>query len=456
MRVVICGGGNVGLGIAQHLAEDYEIVFIDNNPEVVAELAEKLDTQVILGDASDINVLLEANCEGAEAIIAVTTRDTTNIIITQLAHTFFKSAARIARIRLTSEQEALWNAYEKQYAPIDVIISPEHTTTQEILRHIKATFALKILPLEQSKLHVLSISVGERSPFRDVSLKKLDSITKPLTTCIIRIERNGEAIFPHEHEIIQRGDIVYFLLPTDQLQLLGEIAGHKESAGQKIIIFGGGAVGTVVAQEIERIYPQTVCTIVETERARTQQLAKAPRKTLVLEGDALDDNIMEEAGVAYADNVIAVTDDDKVNILSSLLAKKHGARGTVTLVKRERYISLVHALGIERAINPSVLIISSILKYIKKHYILSVQTLGQGFPYNILEVKIGSHASALGMSVQELNLPGELIVVAIVRGETVTFPQKEHTFQPYDVVVLVTDRLQNARIKSYFQSPDSA
>ena len=459
MKVIICGAGHVGLSIAQYLEHDYDVSLIDDSAEVLAEVAEKIDVKTILGSSADPEILAKANAQDADILIAVTSLDETNIVTCQMAHQLFNVNLKIARLRnVFYTSHASSQAYRDHYMPIDVIISPEEEIAQAISRHLQVPFAFDVFDLtcggKGAGLKILGIKMPPKSLFLFTKIRHFEQIFPDFQLSVLRILRGQEVITPSEEDELQPEDEAYLLFPTDQLELVVDTLGLKDEHSHQLLIVGGGRVGLKLALEIEKSHPSISSTLIEYNKAQTHQLVSQLTSTLVLQGDALDSQILQEAGVEFADTVVAVTNDDKVNILSSLLAKRHGARRAVTLVSRKDYIPLLLSLGIDKTLSPSHLTISLILQRVRKGSIRRTHSLSEQAG-EVMEVELHPMAQGVGISLHEINSRKDLQVNAIIRQGKILFPQKfssvgEGVLKEKDLLVITTTRTGYKTFKRLF------
>ncbi len=451
MRIIICGGGHVGLGIAQYLEGEYEITLIDTSPAVLAEASEKVDLQTILGNSADPETLKRANAGTAGILISVTGTDEINIVTCQMAHAIFNVPLKIARLRNPHYTQSVWSeTYRTAYLPIDAMISPEEEVAAAIIRHLQFPFASEVFDLADQKLQIIGIKVPFKSPLLFTPIQHFDTLFPDLKLAVLRIIRNKTILLPEEKDEFLPEDEVYFLVPTTSTPHLIEALGYKEEQNYRLLIFGGGRVGLRLAEEVESRYPSVSCTLIEYQKKQTRHLVNHLSNTLVLQGDALDDHILKEAGIESVNTVVAVTNDDKVNILGSLLAKRSGARRAVTLVNRKTYISLMFSLGIDKILSPSTLTISLILQRVRKGYVQMVHSLGERMG-EIMEIDVDPTSYAVGLPLSEINSRKEMWISVVIRRNQILFPDPKFVLEVQDRVVLTITRNGHKRLRRFFE-----
>jgi trk system potassium uptake protein TrkA len=451
LKIIICGGGHVGLSIAQYLEGEYEITLIDTSAAVLSEASEKVDLQTILGNAADPETLERAGAANASILIAVTGVDEINIVTCQMAHAIFNVNLKIARLRNICYSASKWSAaYRDAHLPIDVMISPEEEVAAAISRHLQVPFAFEVLSLGSGKLQVLGVKIPPKSPIFFTPLHHFETLFPDLQLSVLRVLRDKEVITLAAQDELLPGDEAYFLFPQNQLNRFIETVGFKDEQNHRLLIVGGGRVGLRLAAEIEKTYPLISCTLIEYEKNQTRHLVSQLNNTLVLQGDALDNQLLQEAGIESVDTFVAVTNDDKVNILGSLLAKRKGARRAVTLVNRRDYMSLMVSLGIDKILSPSNLTISLILQRVRKGYIQVVHSLGERVG-EIMEIDLYPTAYAVGQTLAEVNHRKDLWVSAIIRHDEIILSRPDLVLQAHDTVILTLTRNGYKRLKRFFE-----
>ncbi len=439
MKVIVCGAGQVGFNIAKQLAAEHnDVTVIDQSPELVKKINEQLDVKSIIGHASRPDVLAQAGAADAEMIVAVTQTDEVNMMVCQVAHSLFEVPTRIARVRSQEYLRPEWsNLFSRDHMPIDVIISPEIEIARAVTRRLRAPGAINMIPFADDSVRVVGVLIDEGCPLIDTPLRQLTELFPGLHIRIMGIIRGDKIRVPHGDEEISIGDEVYFAVETGHMDRAMSAFGHEEKEAHRVIILGGGSVGLFLAQQIEEEHPGVSLKIIESDERRAQELAQHVSKSVVLLGSALDSEILEEANVRTADTVIAVTDDDEVNILASLLAKRQGCRRAITLINDTAYGPLITSLGIDVVVDPRAITVSGILQYVRRGRIRSVHSLRDGMA-ELIEGDALETSSLVGVPLRNVKVPEGIVVGAIVRGKEVIIPRGSTVIEPDDRVILFT------------------
>jgi trk system potassium uptake protein len=437
MKIFICGAGQVGFNIARHLTkEGNDVVVIDTSPDLIRRINDNLDAQGVVGHASRPDVLERAGIADADMIIAVTHTDEVNMVACQVAHSLFEVPIKIARVRQQSYLDPAWsNLFSREHLPIDVIISPEVEVARAIIRRLKVPGSFETIPLADDKVRLLGVRCDMHCPLINTPIKQLTQLFPELNIVIVGLLRNDQPVRLSGEDELRIGDDVYFVVETTQVTRAMAAFGYEEPEARRILICGGGNIALLLAQEIEAAEAGISIKIIEADAERAATVAGMLSGTIVLHGDVLDPEILEEANVASTDTVVAVTDDDETNILASLLAKRHGAHRAITLLNKSTYEPLTTMLGIDVVVSPRNITASTILQHVRRGRIHAVHTIREGFG-ELIEAEALETSSLVGAPLRDINLPAGVMIGAIVRDGQVISPRGNTVVQNKDRVVL--------------------
>ena len=365
MRVIICGAGQVGYGIAERLAaERNDVSVIDTSPELIRAIRDTLDVRGFVGHGAHPDLLAAAGAQQADMIIAVTLYDEVNMVACQVAHSLFNVPTKIARIRAQSYlQSHYMDLFSRDHMPIDVIISPELEVGEMVLRRIALPGATDVVRFADSNIVMIAIECLEECPVINTPLAQLSELFPDLPSTVVGVLRNGRLFIPHSADQLIAGDLAYVVTTKEQVRRTLGLFGHEEQEATKIVIAGGGNIGLYVARTIEQRKSKSRVKIIEQGRERAVAIADELRRTVVLNGSALDQKLLMEADVPEADLMVALTNDDQVNILSSVMAKRLGCKASLTLINNPTYQDFVKTLGIDAHVNPRNVTISKVLQH---------------------------------------------------------------------------------------------
>ncbi|MFZ5791953.1 MAG: Trk system potassium transporter TrkA [Pseudomonadota bacterium] len=437
MKVIICGAGQVGFNIARYLSrEENDITVIDVEPSLIERISDTLDVRGVVGYAAHPDVLEQAGARDADLLIAVTHYDEVNMVACQVAHALFEVPRKIARVRAQSYLQAGYaELFNRQNMAIDEIISPEIEVARAIGRRLEIPGAFDAIPLSDGRITLVGVRCHAECPVIDTPLRHLTELFPDLAMAVVAIQRNERKIVPTADDQMLVGDEVYFVADSRHLKRALSAFGHEEPEARRLIIVGGGHIGQFLAETLESEEPNIEAKLIEIDRRRAEQVAQSLARTIVIQGDALDPDILAEANVRATETIIAVSNDDEVNILASLLAKRYGCQRSITLVNKPVYGPLIGALGIDAVVSPRAITVSTILQHVRRGRIRSVHSLSEGFG-EIIEVDAMPTSSLVGKPLREAKLPAGVLVGAILRGDTMIVPRGDTVIKPEDRVII--------------------
>ena len=406
MRVIICGAGQVGYGIAERLAGEHnDVTVIDNSPTLIAKIQDQLDVRGLVGHGSHPDVLAAAGAANADMIIAVTLYDEVNMMACQVAHSLFDVTTKIARVRAQSYRNEHWqDLFARENVPIDVVIFPELEVGELFLRRISLPGVRDVVDFADGAVSVVAIDCDEESPVVDTPLVQLSELFPDLGAVVAGVWRDGKLIIPHSNDFVQAGDLAYVVVDRKQILRTISIFGKEAPEPKNIVLAGGGNIGKYLAQSIEEHLPKSRLVVVENSKEKAESLANELDNGIVLHGNALEENILNEANVSGADLMLSVTNDDQVNILSALMAKRMGCSRCVTLLNNAGYHRVTDSLGIDDYVNPRSVTLSRILQHIRRGRIRSVYSVQNG-EAEVVEGEVMETSPLAGKPLRELRLP---------------------------------------------------
>ncbi len=442
MNIIICGAGRVGFTIAKLLTEqDHSVTIIDQSSEDIQKLNESLDVKAIVGKATYPSILEKADAANADMIIAVTKNDEINMLICQIAYTVFNIPKKIARIRSQDYLNPKFSkVYNKENLPIDVIISPELEIAKSILRKLEAPGALDNVPFAENKIRLIEISIDEKCPIADIKLNDLTKRFPDLNANILGVVRKNNFIMLKKNDVMKIDDKAYVLINSSQMQKTLEAFGHNEKISNKILIIGGGNIGFNLAKNIEQSFEDARLKIIEKNKERAKEIANELNNTIVINGNGLDEDVLNEANLEEVETVIALTNDDEDNLMISVLVEKFSKnKRTMALINKPNYSLLQSSLKIDDLIDPRMNTVSSILKHVHKGTIENAYTILNG-EYEVIEAEIIETSELINKELKNTDLPDEIRIGAVLRKNEVIIPRSNFIFKKDDVVVLMAKR----------------
>ena len=453
MKIIICGAGKVGYSISKQLsAQGHSVTVIDQSSEDIKKINETQDVKGIVGRATYPSVLENAGASESDMIIAVTRNDETNMIICQLASSLFNVSKKIARIRSKEFLEGKWSKlYNKSNIPIDVIISPEIEVAKSLFRRLEAPGALDNVPFAGDKIKMLEISIEKNCPIINTPLKNLTEKFPDFKANILGALRKNKFIFLKKNDKIIEGDNVYLVVSSDQLNQILKAFGHEEKIAKKILIIGGGNIGLNLAKLLEANVEGTRVKIIEKNKQRAEDIASELSSSIVINGDALDEEILKEANIEETETVLALTNDDENNIMAFVLAEKTSSnKRTIAIVNKSNYSLLQKSLNIDDLVDPRLTTVSRIMEHVHKGTIETVYTLLDG-EFEVIEAEILEKSELLNKSIKDSNLPEHIRIGAVVRKEKVIIPRSSFVFEKDDLIVFLAKREHLKEVESIFR-----
>lgn len=440
MKIIVCGAGSVGRSIVSYLVKgNNDIVVIDKNQRHLDEIAQEFDVLPVLGEASHPDILDRAGADAADMLLAVTDSDEVNMVACQVAHSLFQLPLKIARIDSDDFLDPLWETlYSDNHLPIDMIISPDIAIAEMILRTVKYAGSAGIIPVLQEKYTIVTLKINSESPLVKIPLMQLSRMTENLETTVINITRNGNSFIPEAYDAIEPEDEINILVKTENIDEAIRSFGMDKPLNERLVIFGGNSISRYIGQSIEHDDSIISCKIIEEDLAVARNLAKELSHVVVVQGELMSDLILEEADISHADVSIAVTTNDKDNLLASLLAAKSGAATAVSVVNTPSYNNLIFNIGDSILIDRSTVTISKMLREIRKVKLSNAYSISRG-QGEVWEMKVNDDSLVNGKKIGEINLHKFSRIFAINRGSDIIFPNPSTEIIKDDVILLYVD-----------------
>lgn len=437
MKVIICGAGQVGWQIARHLSgEKNDVTVVDFNADLVRRATDTLDVQGVVGFASWPDVLERAGARDADMIIAATHSDEVNMVTCQVAHSVFGITRKIARLRaqnyLAQEYSDL---YRRDHLPIDVVISPEKEVAEAALQRIRAPATFDTESFMQGRAQLLGIHLDAECPVLNTPLRQLSELFSTLRAIVVGVRREDRLFAPEPGDQLFAGDRIYVFSHTEDVNRTLDIFGKTTRKQERIVIVGAGNVGLGVARALETRADRIRAKLIEKNRGRAERAADTLERTIVLNGDGMDIEMLEEAGIDKADVMLAVTDDDKTNLLVAVRAKQAGCRMSIALVNDPTLVPLMGALDIDAYINPRATTVSSILRHIRHGRVRAIYSIGDA-EAEVIEAQVLSTSPLAGRLVREIEFPEGVLVGALMKGDRVLKPMGDLRVEEGDVIAL--------------------
>ena len=451
MKILIIGAGKVGGTLAENLAsEAFDITLVDSNAAVLEALRNKIDIQTVVGSGSHPDVLRRAGADDADMLIAVTSSDEVNMVACQVCYSLFRTPTKIARIR-SSSYLTREGFFSKEHMPIDVLINPEVVVTDHIRQLLEHPGALQVLDFADGRVQLVAVKAYYGGPLIGQELSFLREHVPNVDMRVAAIFRRGKAIIPKGNTVIEADDEVFFIAASEHINAVMAELRRVERPFKRVMIAGGGNIGTALAKAIE---PYFSVKVLENNPARCEGLAEILNSSVVLNMDVTDRELLLEENIEQCDAFCAVTNDDEVNIMSSLLAKKLGARQVIALISKPAYVDLVQGGEIDIAISPQQATTSQLLTHVRKADVVQVHSLRRGAAEALEAIAHGDPKSSkvVGRALRDIALPPGASIGALVRDGEVIIGHDDVVIESDDHVILfLTDKKQVTAVEKLFQ-----
>lgn len=431
MQIIVVGAGEVGSSIAASLSQNHEVVVIDTDSEKVEELTYSQDILAIEGNGASLTTLQDAGIDDADMLIASTDNDETNLVTCSTAKAF-SDAFTIARVRDTKYLKT-WDRSEGAFG-VDFMVSVNLLTANDIVRVVGVPAALDVDSFAGGLVQMAEFEVSDSS---NMSGEKVSESDRLETLTFAAIARDGDVIIPSGETVIQAGDKIIVIGQPESIQTYSEVIDPAETpeGTEEIVIVGGSDIGYQTAKLLEeRGYKPR---LIEQDPERAQNLAEQLPGTLVLRHDATDLDFLRGEQIDRADAVIAATDSDEKNLLVSLLAKNIGVHRTVAIIEEGKYAGLFETVGVDVAINPRKATAEEIIRFTEEGQIENLSFI-EDQQAEVLEFQVDNESILTGRRIQDstAELPSEVVVGAITRGQEFVIPRGDTMIESGDHVVL--------------------
>ncbi len=445
MKILILGGGQVGSTVAENLANDAnDITVVDQDEVVLKQLRDRLDIQTLVGNAAHPSVLAAAGADDSDMLLALTRNDETNLVACKLAKDLFNIPTKIARVRAADYMEYGDNK-ALNYFGVDTSICPEQIVTDNIYQLFEYPGALQVLDFAEGRAQLVVVKALKGGLLVERPLRRIREDLPRAECRISAIYRRDRLIIPDGDTVIEQDDEVFFIASRRFIPAMLRELRKTEKPIKRVMIAGGGNIGFRLASRLENDGYEVK--IIENRTPRCEWLTQNLSHTLVLNGEATDEELLEDENIDEMDVFVAITNDDEDNIMSSLLAKRLGARSVIALVNRTSYVDLLQGNRIDIVISPHLSTIGSLLAYIRRGDIEAVHPLRRGAAEAIEAVVHGNRKTSRIVSrrVDELPLPQGCYLSAVVRGEEVLMAHHDLVIESGDHLIIFVSRRRQAK-----------
>ena len=453
MKIVILGAGQVGSTAAQQLSREQanDVTVVDTRDEILRDLQDRLDIRTVSGNAAHPAVLEAAGGAGADMIVALTSSDEVNMIACQIAWTLFRTPTKIARIR-SSDYHQRPELFGDAAIPVDLAISPEQLVTDYVERLIRYPGALQVLDFADGRVRLVGMRALKGGKLVGHQLRELRTHIPNREIRVAAIYRDGQNVKPEGDTIIAEHDEVFFIAARDDMRTMMKELITEEAPVRRVVIAGAGNIGFRLARALE---DRAQVKLIERNPERSRRASETLRNTLVLTGDAADEELLLEENIDDTDVFVALTNAEEANILSAMLAKRLGARRVMALINKPSYSELMEGGKIDIAISPQTITIGALLSHVRRGDVVRVHSLRRGAA-EAMEAIVHAesrNSPVAGRRIDQIDLPEGTTIGAVVRGEQVIMAHHDTVIEADDHVILfLTDRRHVEDVGRLFQA----
>ncbi|MFT7668928.1 MAG: trk system potassium uptake protein TrkA [Planctomycetota bacterium] len=433
MDITVIGAGEVGFHLAGILSrEEHRVSVIDTDPVKSRRIMESLDVQVLVGDATDADVLNRAGVSKADLVIVVTDNDKANMLTSVLARSL---GAKQIILRLHDIQRLEnYHYFYKQALGFDVVLSTEEFAADEIVNTVREHHALEVESFAGGRIQTRRYRLDSGSMLAGRSLAELDLPTGVLIGAV----SSGETVtIPTGEFELSENDQIWAIGKSHALDAFEVGNGAPPLRRRSVVIMGAGGIGRAVTRRLEQIQGISV-RVIERDNVRAKAFAaEFPGDVMVLNGDATDLDLLNEERVGDANIFIATSNNDEQNMVACLLVHSLGTGRTIALVNKPSYRQIYDLLGIDQAISPRILCANRILRFVRSGSVSAINVLGEG-KAEVIEVEVHLPGKKTSAKVKSLNLPAGAVIGALVHGDEACVPHGDTVVEEGDHVIVFT------------------
>lgn len=449
MQVIVVGAGEVGFDVARMLSlEQHDVVVIDHDPKALQRVGDRLDVMTVEGTGTSAEVLVESGIQSADMIIAVTSLDEANLIACMIADRMGvgTTIARLRSYEFTRAQSVLRAAD----FGIDLILHPEESAADEVVRLIRRTEATDVLPFANGRLQLVGMRLDEDSPATGATLRELLEQHSGISFRVMGIARGERTVLPRGDERLHAGDQLFVLGHPSDLSAVARFFGKSETDVNNVMILGGSSVGMHVAEQLGQDMNKNV-KLIEPDRERCQELAEKLPDVLVIQGDTTDIDLLATEGIGEMDAFVAVTDDQESNLVTCLMAKHLEVPKTVALLSKGAYVPISQTIGLDAAVSKKLAVSREVMRFLRGKHVRSVATV-HGLDAEILVIEAKPDAPVTGGTLRELRLPEGLLLGAVLQNGDVEVATGTTHLQPGDRAIVFVRPGHVSEVERFFDT----
>ena len=445
MKIIIVGCGKVGYAIAQQLTQEkHDITVVDDEAAHLNRADSTLDVLCIHGNGASISVLMEAGAREADLVIAVTGVDETNLVCALIAKSVGAqhTIARVRNPEYRRDADML-----KREIGLDMVINPDLAAAQEIARILSFPAAISVEPFAGGRIDMIGFQLHPEDTILGRSLSDFHR-ERVAEVLICAAQRGDEFIIPNGAFVPQLEDRLYMVGSKAELHKMLKSMGRSLQRVKDVSILGGSRISMYLSWELARA--GTRVHVVEQDHDKCLRLSQDLPGAMIIEGDGTDIDLLEQEGIADADVVICLTDDDRLNLMLALIAKHLGAKKTIVRVSRIEYGDLMEKVGVDIVLSTRLLSASEVLAFARRGGVVSVSLL-EGAKAEAVEVIVQDGAPVAGKRLMDVRLPKECLVCAYVRDGEAYIPNGQSVLMAGDRIILFIQTEYSKKVMKYFK-----
>ena len=448
MRIVIIGAGEVGFHVAKALSqEDHDITVVDIDPAKCKRASESLDVIVIEGNGASPRNLSEANVQEADYVLCLTRVDEVNLIASQQANELGanKIIARLRNQQYTTQDSII----KPEKFGINHVIHPEKEACREIVKLVHHSYATQVTDFESGRMQMIGIRIEKSSPVVGKTVREICDVDSEFKFGIVTVIRDGESHVPWSDFIFSHSDTAYFIVKKQHLSALMHMLGKEATETKSIIILGGSKIGRSIAEELEN---ELNVRLIDDDREKAEWLASKLEQTMVLHGDGTDVELLKAENINDADSFIAVTESEKTNLLSGMLAHHLGVKQTVIHLSTTEYMPIVQEIGLGAVISKNMSTVNSILKFISSSQTESPVTTFDEIDVDVIELSPEPGSKVTTAPLKDIKFPEDSIVGVINSHDKLSIARGASQLTVEDKVLVFAKSNAVSKLKTLFES----
>ncbi len=447
MRIIVAGAGEVGSHLAKMLSlEHHDITIIDSDEERLRRASLGVDILTILGKPTSIETLTRAGVSAADLFVAVSpaSEQDVNIVSALLAK---KMGAKKVTVRINNEEyQADENKLLFTEMGIDSLFYPEKIAANEIVNLLKESATSEFMDYSHGKLQLVVYRLEDGAPLIDKTVSEFTN-KENLLYRTVAISRNNETIIPRSDTKFKMNDVVFIISKKEGVEEAMSFSGKEKLSVKSLMILGGGRIGEIVAKKMEKTVEQVK--LIELKPERCEYLSEVLKRTIVINGDGKNSDLLIDEDLKDFDAFVAVTSNSETNILSGMVAKRFGVSKVIAEVENFEYLRLAEGMGVDSVINKKLITAGRIFRFTLSNKVRSIKVLS-GTDAEVLEFIVNQNSKITTGKLKDLNFPEDAIIGGVIRGNNSFIATGDCTIKAFDQVVVFANPSAVSKVDKFF------